>query len=222
MRLITALENLQRHPVLRKLTLNDVVQYARLVGHLKNDILLPQPLEQTDPGVPPDVLPLSLVEFLSLALSIKQEFIQDSWDIMKYYIWECTTVPLIHEDFELFREFGWSRGIAVLSIYPRESVCATVGCGNTRPLKKETSREVVVYTTANGVQAAWAIHLYCPGKSYPVDLLAQLLNDPQSVKLTITTTLLSMTENAHTTKKSHFTYRLANINSSNRKLSAPG
>jgi len=31
-------------------------------------------------------------------------------------------------------------------------------------LKKETSCEVVVYTAANGVQAAWAIHLYCPGK----------------------------------------------------------
>lgn len=116
MRLIRALENLQKHPVLRKLTLNDVVQYARLVGHLKNDILLPQPFNQTDPGVPPDILPLSLVEFLSLALSIKQEFIQDSWDIMKYYIWECTTVPLIHEDFELFREFGWSRGIGMCQI----------------------------------------------------------------------------------------------------------
>ena len=113
MRLIRALENLQKHPALRKLTLNDLVQYARLVGHLKNDISLPQPLEQTDPNMPPDVLPLSLVEFLSLPLNIKQEFIQDSWDILKYYVWECATVPLIYEDFELFREFGWSRGIGM-------------------------------------------------------------------------------------------------------------
>jgi hypothetical protein len=141
MRLIRALENLKKHAILQKLNLNDPLLYARLIGHLKHDILLPQPLEQSDPAVPPDVLPLSLVEFLSLALKIKHEFIQDSWDIMKYYVWECTTVPLIHKDFELFREFGWSQGIvmsqiahmtnvrdiyslfiAALSIYPRESV----------------------------------------------------------------------------------------------------
>jgi len=113
MRLIRALESLERHPVLQKLTLNDVVQYARIIGHLKNDILLPQPLEQSDPNVPPDVFPLSLVEFLSLALKIEKMFIQDSWDILKYYVWECATVPLIYEDFELFREFGWPRGIGM-------------------------------------------------------------------------------------------------------------
>jgi hypothetical protein len=116
MRLIRALENLEKHPVLRKLTLNDMIQYARLISHLKNDILLPQPLEQSDPDVPPDVLPLSLVDFLSLALKIEQEFIQDSWDILKYYVWECATVPLIYEDFELFRVFGWSRGIGMSQI----------------------------------------------------------------------------------------------------------
>ena len=109
MHLIRALESLERHPVLCKLTLDDVVQYARIVGHLKNDILLPQPLEQTDPNVPSDVFPLSLIEFLSPALNIEQWFIQDSWDVLKYYVWECATVPLIYKDFEpeLFREFGW-------------------------------------------------------------------------------------------------------------------
>ncbi|KDR71534.1 hypothetical protein GALMADRAFT_143796 [Galerina marginata CBS 339.88] len=122
----------------------------------------PSPLEQSNPKVLPDVLPLSLVEFLSLPLNIEPETIQDSWDILKYYFWECETVPLTYEDFELFREFGWSRGITAPSIYLRESVCSTVGCDNTRPLKKQTSREVVVYTAANGVQAAWAVHLYCP------------------------------------------------------------
>ncbi|KAF8156683.1 hypothetical protein B0H34DRAFT_783090 [Crassisporium funariophilum] len=198
MRLIRALEALQNHPVLRKLTLNKVIQYARLIGHLKNNILLPQPLEQSNPKVPPDVLPLSLVEFLSLALNIEPKSIQDSWDILKYYVWECKTVPLTCEDFELFREFGWSRGITPLSIYPCESVCSTVGCGNTRPLKKQTSCEVVVYTAANGVQAAWAVHLYCPGKS-----------------------IFTM-ESAHITKKSHCMYKLANISPLNRKLSVPG
>ena len=113
MRLIRALENLERHPVLQKVTLNHVIQYARLICHLKNDILLPQPLGQSDPNIPPDVLPLSLVDFLGLALKIKQEFIQDSWDILKYYVWECTTAPLVYEDIELFREFGCSQGIGM-------------------------------------------------------------------------------------------------------------
>ena len=75
MRLIRALDNLKRHPVLQKVTLNHVIQYARLICHLKNYILLPQPLEQSDPNICLDVLPLSLVYFLSLALKIKQEFI---------------------------------------------------------------------------------------------------------------------------------------------------
>jgi len=87
--LVGALENLQKHPALWKFALNGVVQYTRFVGHLRSDVLLPQLLEQTNPDVPPDVLPLGIVEFLSLALNIKQEFIQDSWDILKYYVWEC-------------------------------------------------------------------------------------------------------------------------------------
>ena len=67
MRLIRALENLERHPVLQKVTLNHVIQYARLICHLKNDILLPQPLKQSDPNIPLDVLPLSIVYFFELS-----------------------------------------------------------------------------------------------------------------------------------------------------------
>jgi hypothetical protein len=43
---------------MQNLSLNDISQFARLVGHLKNDILLPQLLEQTDPSVLPKVLSL--------------------------------------------------------------------------------------------------------------------------------------------------------------------
>lgn len=114
---------------------------------------------------------------------------------------------------------------AALSIYPRESICTTVGCGNTRPLKKETSREVVVYTAANGVQAAWAIHLYCPGKCRDVtslNILVQPLGILQYVKPTTTTTLPSTMENAHITRMSHSLCKLASINLFNGMLSRHG
>ncbi|KAF8972915.1 hypothetical protein BDZ97DRAFT_1912520 [Flammula alnicola] len=162
MRLIKALVKLQDHEVLKNLSLNDIARYARLVGHLENDILLPQPLDHTDPSMPPEVLSSSLAGFLSEALQIDEEYIQDSWDILKFYVWECETVELTSEDYDLFRQFGWSRGIAALSIYPPETTCTRDSCPNTKPLKKEKPRQVVVYTLGNGVQAAWAVILSCP------------------------------------------------------------
>ena len=111
MRIFKALVKLQEHDVLRELSLNDISQYARLVGHLKNDILLPQPLDQSDPSIPPDVLSSSVAGFLSDALEIDEEYIQDSWDILKFYVWDCQMVALTGEDYDAFRKFGWSRGI---------------------------------------------------------------------------------------------------------------
>jgi len=111
MRIFKVLVKLQEHDILRDLSLNDISQYARLVGHLKNDILLPQPLDQTDPSVPPEVLSSSVAGFLSDALEIDEEYIQDSWDILKFYIWDCQMVALTGEDYDAFRKFGWSRGI---------------------------------------------------------------------------------------------------------------
>lgn len=108
MRIYKALVKLQEHDILQYLSLNDISQHARLVGHLKNDILLPQPLDQT---MPPEVLSSSVAGFLSDALEIDEEYIQDSWDILKFYVWDCQMVGLTGEDYDAFRKFGWSRGI---------------------------------------------------------------------------------------------------------------
>ena len=86
MRIIKALVKLQEHDILRDLSLNGISQYARLIGLLKNDILLPQPLDQTDPRMLPEVLSSSVAGFLSDALEIDEEYIQDSWDILKFYV----------------------------------------------------------------------------------------------------------------------------------------
>jgi hypothetical protein len=107
------LEMLQKHPVLQNLSLNAIFRYSRLVGHLKDDILLPQPLDQSHPSMPgpPQVLSKSISSFLSEALQIDEDCIQDSWDILKFYIWECELVELTSDDYDAFRQFGWSRGI---------------------------------------------------------------------------------------------------------------
>jgi hypothetical protein len=52
--------------------------------------------------------------------------------------------------------------LAAVTIYPSESHCTNDSCENQKPLKKDITRRVVVYTLANGVQPAWAAHLYCP------------------------------------------------------------
>lgn len=84
--IVMALVQLQDHAVLRKLSLNDISQYVRLIGHLKDDILLPQPLDQSDVSMLPELLLSSVAGFLSDALGIDEEYIQDSWDILKFFM----------------------------------------------------------------------------------------------------------------------------------------
>ena len=110
--LVSALQTLQQHTYLHSLTLNDISCYARLVSHLKRDILQPQPLDQSNIDKPPDILPPSIVYFLNKALQIPLKSVQDSWDILKDCLWECEKVPLRKDDYELFKQFGWDRGIS--------------------------------------------------------------------------------------------------------------
>lgn len=104
--------SLQKHHVLCNLTFENICQYTRLVKHLQNDILLPQPVEQTTFEQAPEILPRAIGLFLSKALCIPQKFMQDSWDILKDYIWECKKVALTKEDFELFKSHGWELGLS--------------------------------------------------------------------------------------------------------------
>lgn len=78
MQLVKAFIKLQDHHVLQNLYLNDVSQYARLIVHLMNDILLPQPLDQINCSMPPEVLSLSMAGFLSESLQIEEEYTEDS------------------------------------------------------------------------------------------------------------------------------------------------
>ena len=185
LRLMVALEALQSHPAFCDFTLNDISHYARLIGHLKHDILLPQPLDQSDVKMAPKILPSSIVYFLHKALVIPFEFVQVSWDVLKDCFWECKKEPLKKDDYKLFKKFGWEKGIseqlamrmspldfgylnplisAAITCHPPSNRCVSDVCPNMKPLKKEKPRKVLVYTLANGVQHAWALHLSCPSK----------------------------------------------------------
>ncbi len=58
--------------VLPDINLNTIFQYGRLVSHLKEDMLLPQPVDQNI-DEPPEILPPTIAKFLALAQGIPAE-----------------------------------------------------------------------------------------------------------------------------------------------------
>lgn len=115
MKPISSLLRLQEHHALKNMTLEHICQYIRLVQHLKDDILLAQPAEltQLSPEQAPEILPPTISLFLSNALNIPQESMQDSWEILKDHIWECQKVGLMREDYEAFKLYGWKLGLSM-------------------------------------------------------------------------------------------------------------
>jgi len=153
-------------------------QCAIFLMHLKESILLAQPLEQSSCSIAPDFLLCSITAFLSDALGLPEDVMEESWEILKDYVWKCEKVELTKEDYEAFKEYGWARGVstsqntnyaiiktnkceAAHTVYPPTNVYTNESCLNKSPLKKETSRWVLVYTVAHGVQPTWAVHVYC-------------------------------------------------------------
>ena len=66
--------------------------------------------------------------------------------------------------------------LAAMSCYPPSNVCTNESCPNTKPLKKEKSRRVLIYTLANGAQPAWALLTSCPSKRKIFDRFLVLTN----------------------------------------------
>ena len=74
---VDLLEMLQHHPVLRCITLDGIITFTRLAGHLKRDILQPQPINESDPSLAPTFLPDSVATFLATALAIPLEVMDE-------------------------------------------------------------------------------------------------------------------------------------------------
>jgi len=109
---VSILENLKAHPVLRYLTLDGVVTFTRLASHLKRDILQPQPICDSNPAIAPAILPQPIINFLGAALGISTGVMDDCWEILQDYVWESPIMPLMSEDFKMFKRFGWPCGLS--------------------------------------------------------------------------------------------------------------
>jgi len=161
------------------LTLNQIIRAISLARCLRHDIELPQPLEEEHSGASaPAFLPLAIADFLAESLEIPVENIKDLWTVIKDDVWDA---PSAEEDSKLnegcFRRYGWKRELsrdflsisplvliylASITLYPPHPHCTNPDCMRTQALKKEESRQAVVYTI-QGARRAWSVHLYCPG-----------------------------------------------------------
>ena len=98
------LAQLQVHLVLHHLTLDGITTFFCLITHLKCDILQPQPINESNLTDMPTILPQPITQFLSEALSIPFEVMDDFWTIMRGYAWEMLTMVLIQDDYDLFKQ----------------------------------------------------------------------------------------------------------------------
>ena len=107
---------LNAHPILRGLTLDGVVTLTRLASHLKRDILQPQSISESNPNVPPAILPQPIALFLSASMGIPIDTMDDCWAIFQDYVWEMPVAPLTSEDYQLFRHHGWEYGLSCVQL----------------------------------------------------------------------------------------------------------
>ncbi|KIK08858.1 hypothetical protein K443DRAFT_84167, partial [Laccaria amethystina LaAM-08-1] len=84
---------------------------SRRICHLKRDILQPQPIPQSNPSIPPAVLPPPIMNFLGASLEMSTDVIDDFWDILQDYVWKIPVFPLTSMDFQLCKQFGWPCGL---------------------------------------------------------------------------------------------------------------
>ena len=102
------LQEVENHPMLCSLTLEDINLFIRLAAQLKRDIQLPLPLHQSNPECPPDILPLTVEQFLSCTVGIPRSSTDDLWDILKDHAWGASPQPFFEGDLTLFKEHGWA------------------------------------------------------------------------------------------------------------------
>jgi len=110
-------ERLNAHPILKCITLDGVVTLTRLASHLKRDILQPQSIPETNPDIAPTILPQPIVLFLSAAIGIPIDIMDECWEIFRDYIWDMPLAPLTHEDYQLFKHHGWQYGLSCVKSF---------------------------------------------------------------------------------------------------------
>jgi hypothetical protein len=64
---VKLLAQLQKHPILRYLTLDRITTLVRLITNLKREILQPQPINDSNPAIAPAILPQIMTMTLAAA-----------------------------------------------------------------------------------------------------------------------------------------------------------
>ncbi|KAF7332740.1 hypothetical protein MKEN_00157500 [Mycena kentingensis (nom. inval.)] len=142
------------------LTLDQTMRFSRLLAVIKNDIVLVYPASTPTTKAPPLLSPV-FQEFIAEAVDIELPTVSSAWRRLKDDIWKLSPPVLNEEEEEYFRKYGWKRGLTSLTLYPPTHYCDNPGCDRTNPLKKATTRQVMVYTLSKGAMPAYEVQLYC-------------------------------------------------------------
>jgi CxC5 like cysteine cluster associated with KDZ transposases len=171
------LKALEQHPILKSLSISQLLEFLTRASALKRHIILAQPAEEPT-GTAPLILPPVIREFLAKATGIALQAVQDAWDILKDCAWAMHPLAeCVAKEKEAFSKFGWTHGLsefvlpyfwdradhppeALLTLFPPTDCCENPKCDRTTELKREDARQVLVYTI-NGAQPAYSIHLTC-------------------------------------------------------------
>ncbi|KAG9221730.1 hypothetical protein CCMSSC00406_0005643 [Pleurotus cornucopiae] len=160
MSLLAQLRVLESVEPLRDISFKSLFTFIRMASLLKSDILLAQPADWPSLNKAPDVLPPSIVLFLSRVVGVPDECIPVLWDTFKDNVWNGDVGP---DSGDMFDKHGHNLGLTERTIYPPFYRCQNADCtrGSRLALNKAEQRQAVLYTLSSGPVPVYSVHLYC-------------------------------------------------------------
>ncbi|KAL4263779.1 hypothetical protein AB1N83_006099 [Pleurotus pulmonarius] len=160
MSLLAQLRVLEGVEPLRDISFKSLFTFIRVASLLKSDILLAQPADWPSLDKAPDVLPPSIVLFLSRVVGVPDGCIPVLWDTFKDNVWNGDVVPGTGD---MFDKHGHNLGLTERTIYPPFYHCQNADCtrGSRLALNKAEQRQAVLYTLSSGPVPVYSVHLYC-------------------------------------------------------------
>ena len=105
---------------LNTITLANLFHFVTYAAHLKDDILLPQPVVYS-PLAAPELLPRSVLHFLSSACGFSLETTEHCWSILKDIVWHSNDFAPEGTNFEacawVFLAHGHTFGLCTNSLH---------------------------------------------------------------------------------------------------------
>ena len=110
------LQALFRHPLLKSISVSQLLDFLTQASALKRHIILAQPAgEPTDSALL--ILPSLICEFLANTTRIALQAVQDAWDVLKDDAWAMSPLAeCVAKEKEAFRKFGWAHGFSMCGL----------------------------------------------------------------------------------------------------------